>query len=50
MVILNACPGWLEGITEACLGGVEQNKSFSRGYLQSGGGGEEGVEILQKLD
>ena len=31
---LNACPRGFEGITEACLGGVEQNRSLSRGYLQ----------------
>ena len=29
---LNACPGRLEGITEACPGGMEQNTSVSRGW------------------
>ena len=40
-------PGGLEGITEACLGGKEQNTSVSRGGIYKsvpgGGGGEGGV-------
>ena len=42
VVILNACPGGLEGIIEACLGGVEQNKACPGGIYKSvpGEGGE----------